>query len=228
MRAIGVDLGGTKISFGVVENDGKLLSEYRLPTPNTWEKMRKLIGEAHEKFTDEFEDIVALGFGAAGLISLEGYAFYSPNVPAFNGGAALLEDLTKDLDIPVVIDNDNNCSAFAESQFGSAAGKNNVLVVGLGTGIGGAYILDGKVLRGAHGFAGELGHFVVQEDGPNCACGKNGCYEALASGAALGRIAREYAQQGKASKIFDMVHDISEINGTHVRLSAENGDKQAL
>jgi glucokinase len=144
--------------------------------------MRKLIGEAHEKFTDEFEDIVAPGFGAAGLISLEGYAFYSPNVPAFNGGAALLEDLTKDLDIPVVIDNDNNCSAFAESQFGSAAGKNNVLVVGLGTGIGGAYILDGKVLRGAHGFAGELGHFVVQENGPKCACGKNGCYEALASG----------------------------------------------
>jgi len=228
VRAVGVDLGGTKISFGVVESDGNLLEEYRLPTPKTWPEMRSLIGDAFNKFTSEHEDIVALGFGAAGLISLDGYAFYSPNVPAFDGGAALYDDLSLDLNIPVFIDNDNNCSAYAESRFGSAAGKNNVLVVGLGTGIGGAYILNGEVLRGAHGFAGELGHFVVQKDGPKCACGKLGCYEALASGSALGRIAREHAQLGKARNIFDMVDDISEINGTHVKLSAINGDEEAL
>ncbi len=228
MRAIGIDLGGTKISFGVVQDDGTLLAEYRLPTPDTWDEMRTLIGQAYEKFTGEYEDIVALGFGAAGLISLDGYAFYSPNVCAFDEGASLYDDLSADLDIEITIDNDNNCSAYAESRFGSAAGKNNVLVVGLGTGIGGAYILNGEVLRGAHGFAGEFGHFVVQRGGPKCACGKNGCYEALASGSALGRIAREYAEQARAANLLAMVDDISQINGTHVRVSAENGDEDAL
>ena len=226
MRAIGVDLGGTKVSFGVVEKNGKLESEYRLPTPGTWQEMRKLIGEAFIKFQAGYDDIVA--FGAAGLISLDGYAFYSPNVRAFDGGAALLDDLTSDLNIPIAVDNDNNCSAYAESRFGSASGKDHVLVVGLGTGIGGAYILNGKVLRGAHGFAGELGHFVVQPDGPKCACGKFGCYEALASGTALGRIAREFVTQGKAPKIASMVEDISQINGTHVKKSAEDGDSEGL
>ena len=228
MHAIGVDLGGTKIAFGVIDENGNLITEYRVPKPDTWSEMRKLIGDCYREFSASFNDIVGLGFGAAGLISLDGYAFYSPNVAAFDNGAALQEDLTSDLPIPVIVDNDNNCSGYAEAMFGNAKGFENVLVVGLGTGIGGAYIFNGQVLRGAHGFAGEFGHFTMDIDGPLCACGKKGCFESLASGSALGRIAREYAKDSRAPQVLKEAGSISAIQGIHVKNVAANGGADGL
>lgn len=228
MYAIGVDLGGTKISFGVVDGDGNLITEYRLPKPETWEKIRALIGDAYRRFSAEFEGIVALGFGAAGLITKEGYVFYSPNVSAFDQGADLKNDLEQDIAVPVQVDNDNNCAGFAESLFGNAKGFDNALIVGLGTGIGGAFIFEGKVMRGAHGFAGEFGHFTMDIGGPLCACGKRGCFESLASGSALGRIAREYAHQGRAGEVLKRAGSIDAITGIHVRDVAIAGGQEAL
>lgn len=228
MRAIGVDLGGTKLSFGVVDSDGNLITQYRVPKPDTWEKIRALIGDSYRKFSAEFEDVVGLGFGAAGLVTKQGYVFYSPNISAFDQGVDLKKDLEEDLCVPVVVDNDNNCAGYAEAMFGNAKGFDNALIVGLGTGIGGAFVFEGKVMRGAHGFAGEFGHFTMDMGGPLCACGKRGCFESLASGSALGRIAREYAHQGRANEVLRQAGSIDAITGIHVRDVAAQGGQEGL
>ncbi|MFN8016382.1 MAG: ROK family protein [Acidimicrobiia bacterium] len=228
MYAIGVDLGGTKLSFGVIDRQGKILKSYRTPTPNSWERMRELINEAYETFSQEFNSIVGLGFGAAGLVTKEGYVFYSPNVPAFDNGVDLKGDLSNDLEIPIFVDNDNNCSGYAEAKYGSAKDYQEVLVVGLGTGIGGVYISEGKPLRGAHGFAGELGHFTIDIDGEICACKKRGCYETIASGTALGKIAQRFAKEGRAPNVLNLAGSIEKITGLHVKEIAENGLEDGL
>ncbi|HMS25671.1 MAG TPA: ROK family protein [Acidimicrobiia bacterium] len=227
MRAVGIDLGGTKMSIGVVESDGRLIDEYRVPKPDTWKEMKALILKGVRNFQEKYE-IAAVGFGAAGLIDLDGYAFYSPNVAAFDEGAPLSKDLSDELDIPVFVDNDNNCSGLAEVLFGSARGESNVLTVGLGTGIGGSIFIDGRLMRGAHGFAGELGHFTMDVDGPLCACGQYGCFEAFASGTALGRIGREFAARGDADNVLREAGSIDAITGTHVGVTAARGDADGV
>ena len=141
--------------------------------------------------------IAAVGVGLPGLVDLDGVVHYAPNLPGFVGVAAR-ERLAAACPVPVVVDNDANVAALGEVLHGAGRGHREVLVVTLGTGIGGGLVFNGAVHRGGYGLAAEIGHFVVDPDGPVCACGARGHWEAIASGSALGRRAREWAARGDA------------------------------
>ncbi len=228
MFSVGIDLGGTKRFFAVVDEKGNIHDDQRIPTPGTWEEMKNSIITIVSEYQKNYE-ISALGFGVPGLIGLDGYAYYSPNFTALNKGVAVHEELAQVLNVPVFIDNDNNCVGYAEAHFGAAKNARVIATVGLGTGIGGSLVIDGVVFRGAHGFAGDFGHMTIDIGGPLCACGKHGCYEAFASGTALGRIGRQYASRGEADAVIAQAGgSIDAIDGYHVGQAAIDGDGQAL
>jgi glucokinase len=223
MRAIGVDLGGTKMSFGVINSDGELIDPHRIPTASTWGEMKTSIIDQVRRYQNDYDDIGVVGFGAAGMVDLNGYVHYSPNVPAFDNGVGAQQELRDELGMDVFVDNDNNCAGYAEATFGDGAKKAHTIFVGLGTGIGGAIIINGKVIRGEHGYAGDVGHFTMDPNGPLCACGRTGCFEAFASGSALGRLARDYAKRGDAPNIVSAVGNIDNIVGLDAGKAAAQG-----
>ena len=141
---------------------------------------------------------------------------------------ALAELLAQRSGRPTVVDNDANCHAVAEQAGGAARGYDEALVVTLGTGIGAGIITSGQLLRGAHGFAGEPGHMVVDPNGPPCPCGKRGCWERVASGSGLGRLARDAAEGGRLDAVVERAGgDPDAVRGEHVTDSARAGDADA-
>jgi glucokinase len=143
--------------------------------------------------------------------------------------APVREVLAERTGLPVIVDNDANVAGWGEVRFGAAAGSRDALLATLGTGIGGAIVLDGVVLRGAHGFAAEIGHFTVDRNGPLCACGERGHWEAIASGSALGRMARERVAAGAGAAILALADgDPGAVNAHHVGAAAGAGDADAL
>ena len=128
-----------------------------------------------------------------------------------------------------VVDNDATCATVAEWAFGAAVGVTDAVMVTLGTGIGGGIVAGGHVVRGASGFAGEIGHMVVDPTGPPCPCGKRGCWERFASGSGLGRLAREAAHAGRLAEVVDLAGgDPRSVRGEHVTVAAKAGDAGAL
>jgi glucokinase len=170
----------------------------------------------------------AVGIGAAGMIDFEGVIRYAPNVPAFRD--APVQRLVADaLGMPVVLDNDANVAAVAELVHGVARGRTEVLCITLGTGVGGGIVTRGAVLRGAHGFGAEIGHFQVDPDGPMCACGEPGHWEALASGTALGVLGRTRAGEGRAPSVLARAGGVTDaVEGTHVGDAAQAGEPDAV
>ena len=140
-----------------------------------------------------------VGIGAAGMVDLDGMIHYAPNVPGFRR-TPVQADVAAAVGLPTVVDNDANVAAYAELRFGAARGMTDAIVITLGTGIGGGVLVGGQVLRGAHGFAAEVGHFQIDPNGPMCACGERGHWEAMASGNALGAMAREAATRGRPAE----------------------------
>jgi glucokinase len=165
--------------------------------------------------------------GAAGLVDRQGVVRYAPNLP--NVREAPLRDALADATgHAVAVDNDAGVAALGEVTYGAAAGKRDVLLVTLGTGIGGGLLLDGRTYRGAHNFGAEIGHFTVDVNGPLCACGERGHWEAIASGTALGRMARELvARGGGAALVAAAGGDASAVTGNHVGEAAATGDPDA-
>lgn len=229
MKAIGVDLGGTKLNIGIVDSDGNFEIQERALTLTRWLDMKDVIVQTSRDLIKNNPDVKAIGVGAAGMISHDGRVIYSPNVPAFNidGGVFIKKELEQALGIPVNVDNDNNCSGYAEYKFGSVKGENNILAMGLGTGIGGALILDGHLYRGNDGYAFDIGHLTMDLNGHVCACGLIGCFETLGSGTALGRIAREHILRGESEFLLEFTNgDIDSINGSHVNMAIDNDPTQ--
>lgn len=189
---IGVDVGGTKVLAGVVDEDGRILDRDRQSTPKTDpEAIADVIAGLVSSFRQRY-DVEAVGIGAAGWIDLDrANVMFAPNLVWRN--EPLKERVSKLIDLPVVVENDANCHAWAESRFGAARGQQTVAAVILGTGIGGGIVLDGGLYRGGFGIAGEPGHVRVVPDGRLCGCGNRGCWEQYASGMALVREAREIA-----------------------------------
>ena len=186
---IGVDVGGTKVLGVVVDDDGALVAEHRVPTPvggdAVIDAMVDVIAELRAA-----NDVRAVGAGVPGLVDRDGVLRFAPNLP----GVVELpvgSRLRDAVGLPVQVDNDNTCALWCEHLLGAARGVADVVLVGLGTGIGGGLLQGGELVRGAHGFAGEIGHMVVARGGIPCVCGRNGCWERYASGSALGRLARE-------------------------------------
>ncbi|HEY4332034.1 MAG TPA: ROK family protein [Ilumatobacteraceae bacterium] len=183
-RAAGIDVGGTKFLGVVIDESGNFLVTKRRPTPAGAEALIRDLVE----FAGELGPYDTLGVGVPGLVTRQGVLRAAPNlidateVPV---GALLTERLGHD----VAVDNDGTCALLAEWQHGVARGYDDVVLVTLGTGIGGGLVMGGRLQRGTNGFAGEIGHMVVQPDGPFCPCGRRGCWERFASGRGLQMLA---------------------------------------
>lgn len=191
--AIGIDIGGTKVAAGVVDADGRILSEARRSTPGSDPRaVERVIVELVEELGAGHR-IWSVGIGAAGWMDLDGgTVLFSPHLAWRN--EPLRENLQRLLRRPVLLTNDADAAAWAEWRFGAGQGESRLVCITLGTGIGGAMVLDGRVERGRFGVAGEFGHQIIMPGGHRCECGNRGCWEQYASGNALGREARILAR----------------------------------
>lgn len=225
-QAIGVDVGGTKIAALRVTLEGSVLGRVTVPTPadDMGATQTAIIAAAREVLAPE---VRAVGIGAAGLVEKgSGRLTFAPNLVWRN--APLASWLWDAVGLPTVADNDNNAAAWGEFRLGAAAGMQHVLFVGVGTGIGGGIIADGRLLQGAHGFAAEIGHIIMEPGGPLCGCGNHGCWEQLASGHAITRAGREAARQHPQSMIARRCGgDPAKVTGPLVTEAARAGDPVA-
>jgi glucokinase len=224
----GVDLGGTNLRVAIVDPDGTIVAQQKVATPPTLDGICDGIAGAVRSLAPHRPDAHALGVGAAGIVDFEGVIHYSPNVPSFLR-APVQARLGAALAMPVVVDNDANVAALAELTHGAAIGCREFLLVTLGTGVGGGVVTGGQVLRGAHGFGAEIGHFQVDPDGPMCACGERGHWEAVASGTALGALGRARVSAGHAPSLLARADgDVAAVTGLLVGVAAQAGDADAI
>lgn len=243
-HAVGVDVGGTKVLGVVLSPENAVVAELRVATPQpSAAPVPPGVPAAGVEDRGAVLDAIALlvrelqrehgpgpvGMGIPGMLDRTGTLRFSPNLPAAAGGSvgmALSERLGG---APVHLDNDANCAGLAELTLGAAQGARTALLVTLGTGIGGAVIMDGAVQGGAHGLAGEVGHMVVDPSGPPCPCGGRGCWERFASGAGLARLAREAALGGSLFGAVALAGGDPElVRGEHVARAAADGDPGSL
>jgi glucokinase len=180
---IGIDVGGTKCLGVAIDDSGKVVQQFRLPTPHADELCNTLV-----EIVAQLGEAESLGIGVPGLISPEGVIRASPNLVGAKE-LPLRQMLEEQLGKKVLVENDATCAALGEWKMGAAQGATDAWVITLGTGIGGGFISGSVLQRGAHGFAGEVGHMVVDPDGPLCPCGRNGCWERFASGNGLSFLA---------------------------------------
>jgi glucokinase len=228
-RAIGIDVGGTKVLGVVTDASGVVVDEVRAATPlDDGHQMVATMARVANELRRRHPDAVALGAGVAGLVTFDGVVRVSPNLPSVVElpVGALLEEA---VGIPVRVDNDATCALRGEHERGAARGVDDVALVTLGTGVGGAFVLGGRLVRGANGFAGEVGHMVVERGGVPCVCGRRGCWERYASGTGLGRMGRELAEAGGAPRLVALAGgDPALVRGEHVTAAAAAGDEPAL
>jgi glucokinase len=223
----GVDLGGTNLRTAVVARDGTIVEERRTRTPATFDDIVARIANDTDELALVCPEARAIGVGVAGMVGFDGVVHYAPNIPALVG-AAVRARLESSTGRPVVVDNDANVAALAERTHGAGRGSDNFLLITLGTGVGGGVVIDGAVFRGARGFGAEVGHFQVDPDGPMCACGERGHWEAVASGEALGALGRARAAAGRAPAVLELAGALDAITGVHVGDAAQAGDEDAL
>jgi glucokinase len=227
--AIGIDVGGTKVSGGVVTADGELLDRTRLPTPTSDDEHELVaaIDKVVEALLASHPSVEAIGAGCAGLVEWPSgcIRFASNNVYR---NLPLRRHLVKKANLPTVVDNDANVAVWAEANFGAAIGMKHVAMLTVGTGIGGGLYLHGDIYRGSAGLAGEVGHLIVSPEGDPCACGNRGCLEALASGAALGRGGRSSARANPTGRLATLAGGPDLVTGETVYQAARRGDEIAL
>lgn len=188
---VGVDVGGTKVLGGVVDEFGKVHKTARRDTPRAGgAELIAVIAAVANELREDFQ-VDAVGVSAAGFVSSDRKTILAtPNIAHWNG-VNLDYELTTLLGLPIDIENDANSAAWAEARFGAGQGQSEILMLTVGTGIGGGIITNGKLHRGAFGIAAEIGHMRVVPDGQLCGCGALGCFEQYASGSALMRYAQE-------------------------------------
>jgi glucokinase len=168
-------------------------------------------------------NVGAIGVGVAGLVTDSGVLEWGPNVAGEH--VDFLSRLQRAFELPTLVDNDANLAGFAEARLGAGRGHRVVLMVTLGTGIGGGLTIDGEIYRG-RGYAGEIGHMVVDVGGPRCSCGQRGCWETFASGRRLDQMARDAAAQRPTGRIAELAHGVTPT-GRHLTSAAIDGDEQA-
>jgi len=225
VATIGLDIGGTKVLGVLLADDGTVLREERLASPHTGLDALVATGAAIVSRLDAPD--APIGVGAAGLVDKDGTLRYAPNLPNVRG-APLRDALAHATGHAVVVDNDAAVATLGEVTYGAAVGRRDVLLVTLGTGIGGGFLFDGRMYRGAHNFGAEIGHFTVDPAGPLCACGERGHWESIASGSALGRMARELVAKGGGSALVAAAGgDPGAVTGNDVGTAAAQGDADA-
>ncbi len=231
---IGVDIGGTKIAAGVVDDRGTLLATTRRETrASDAEAIENEVADAVAELRVE-HDVEAVGVAAAGFVdSRRGVVTFSANLAWRD--EPLREDLAARLGLPVVVDNDANAAAWGEFTFGAAQHVDDAVLVTVGTGLGGGIVVEGRLLQGNAGLAGELGHMRVVPDGLPCGCGNRGCWEQYASGNALQRRGRELVVSlvgsgtGPGSRLVELCGgDPDRLRGRMITAAANDGDPAAV
>ncbi|WP_324650953.1 ROK family glucokinase [Georgenia sp. H159] len=229
MTTIGIDIGGTKIAAGLVDEDGRVLAQTRRATdPQDPEAIESAVIAAVAELRADRE-VAGVGVAAAGFVSptRDGMRF-APNIAWRD--YPLRERLARGIDVPIVIENDANAAGWAEFRFGAGRDARSMVMLTLGTGLGGAIVLDDRLLRGAFGAAAELGHMRVVPNGHYCGCGHEGCWEMYASGRALTRAARMalITDEDRAGRLRELAAaDGARVKGQHVTAAAAEGDPLA-
>jgi glucokinase len=223
--AIGIDLGGTKVAGVVTDADGRVLGREERPTPEDAGGIMEAIHGTVGALLGRGEP-AAVGVGAAGLVDFaSGTLAFAPNLPLRR---VPIRDLVAERSgLPCVVDNDANAAAWGEYRLGAGRRSRHMLLVTVGTGIGGGIVLEDSVYRGAHGFAAEIGHVIVEPNGPPCGCGNLGCWEQVASGRALDRLGREEAARHPEGAVADLAGG-GAVTGVHVTDAARGGDAAAI
>ena len=230
-NTIGIDVGGTKVLGGVVSASGEILINARRDTPREGGKaLTQTIADVANELLSKYP-VESIGVSAAGFISSDRRTILAtPNIAGWNG-VNLERELTEILGKRIVLENDANAAAWGEFKFGAGRGRNDLMLLTLGTGVGGGLILDGSLFRGAFGIGAELGHMRIVPDGHLCGCGVRGCLEQYASGSALMRHAREAisASPDIARNLLARGNGTLEgLKGEHITEAAREGDPVAL
>lgn len=218
--AVGIDVGGTKLLALAVTERGDIVERARRTSPvgDPDALVEEIVSLARE-----IGDGLPVGAGIAGIVGRDGVVRYGPNLEIED--VALRERLRTTLDVPVVVANDATVALFGELRAGAARGTEDVVMITLGTGVGGAVVVDGRLVEGSTGMAGELGHVIVRDGGRQCPCGNRGCLEAYASGSAIGLTGQQRLEET------DDPSDLREadvVDGKAVTLAALDGDALAL
>ncbi|MBQ9299316.1 MAG: ROK family protein [Clostridia bacterium] len=233
MYYIGIDLGGTNIAVGAVNEEGRIIAKTETPTlasrpyPELVKDMaacaRRVMEEAH--ITED--DIHSIGIGIPGVASKDGMVIFCTNLGWRN--VPIRAEIQQYINKPVFVDNDATVAGWAEYQAGVSRGTNSSVFLTLGTGLGSGIIINGKIWAGAHGAGGELGHVVLEVDGVPCTCGKRGCAERYCSATAIIRMAREACSDAPNCAIMRAVNgDMDRINAKVVFDAAKEGDSVAV
>ncbi|WP_184970988.1 ROK family glucokinase [Nonomuraea endophytica] len=227
MLTIGVDIGGTKVAAGVVDEDGEIVAHALRPTPaDQPDLVAETVADVVKELA-EGREIEAIGVGAAGFVDeTRSIVRFAPNLAWRE--EPLQKKITGLVGLPVVVENDANAMAWGETNFGAGRGQTHVVCITVGTGIGGGLVFDGKLFRGRWGMGAELGHMQVVPEGRLCGCGNLGCWEQYASGNALVADAREIArlQPERARILFELAGE--KIEGEEVTEAARKGDDASL
>ncbi len=229
MNTVGIDIGGTKIAGALVNPTGEILRELKVPTPS--HDSETLFQAVVEMVTElrAGQEVDSVGVAAAGFIDAEqSRVVYSPNLRYPK--EPLKAKLEEKLGLPVVIDNDANAAGWAEYRFGAGRGSKHMLMLTVGTGVGGAIVANGELFRGGFGIGAELGHMRFIADGKLCGCGQKGCLEQYGSGTALLNSAKELVATGaaSASRLIELANAAGELTGTEVYQAIQEGDEAAL
>lgn len=226
-HTVGIDVGGTKCLGVALDEHGEVVAEQRRPTPRGPGSLPQLVDTLAD-LVGELGPAEAVGVGVPGLVTRNGVLRAAPNldgVADFDVAGLLGSRLGRS----VQVDNDATCATVAEWLYGAGQGATDLVLVTLGTGIGGGVVAGGRVQRGKHGFAGEFGHMVVDPDGPPCPCGRRGCWERYASGSGLARLAREAAVGRRVNRVLALAGgDPEAVRGEMVMQAAREGDADAL
>ncbi|MEA4993674.1 MAG: ROK family protein [Oscillibacter sp.] len=226
---VGLDVGGTNLRAGLVDETGRLLAVRKIPlgefrgAESFAQTLASLAAQAARDGGENPEKLEYVGMGIPGAAA-KGEVLYTCNIPMKNVPLARL--FRRYLDVPVLLENDANCAAVGEYFCGAGQGTKNFAVVTLGTGIGGGFILDGK-LYSAGGMAGEVGHMVVEKGGAPCACGRRGCWEAYASATGLIRMTREAMERDKTSLLWEESGGGPAVTGRTAFAAALRNDEAA-
>lgn len=218
MHAVGIDIGGTKIAGALVDQAGTVVKELRVPSPiEDSNQMVEAIASVIDELTSD-EKVVGVGVAAAGFLSVDREIMYlAPNIAAWRNEPlkARIESKTS---FPVLLENDANAAGWAEFRFGAGKDVQSMIMLTIGTGVGGAIISEGKLLKGGFGIGGELGHVVSVPEGRACGCGLKGCLETYASGTALLLAARALAASAdpKGQRLSQLASAEGELSGEMV------------
>jgi glucokinase len=229
-QTIGVDIGGTKVAAGVVDEHGKILARVRRDTPSQDpEKTEEVIAACIRELTQDYP-VEAVGLGAPGFVDeARSTVLFAPNLAWRN--APVRAEIEQRTGLPVVLENDANAAAWGETRFGAGHGQRFTVTLTIGTGLGGGIVLGGELLRGAFGLAAEVGHLILVPDGRRCGCGLKGCWEQYASGRALVREAQERANRSPedAAQLLKLGDGRAEsITGQQITHAARQGDPVAI